>query len=80
MTGQGRRTSDESLRLLSSSLLQTATHPHGHHLGIPIVILHYEGMILANKKTHAKLMVPVDEGEKCVFSRNKEELKIPIML
>lgn len=40
-----RRASDMSLSLLSSSLLQTATNPHRHHLRIAIVKLYDEGMI-----------------------------------
>lgn len=39
------RTSDVSLSLLSSPLLQAATNPHGHHLCVTIVILYDEGMI-----------------------------------
>ena len=41
-----RRTSDASLSLLRSSLLQTATDPHRHDLCVSIIKLYDEGMIL----------------------------------
>ena len=44
-----RRTSDVSLSLLSSSLLQATANPHGHHLGVTVIKLYDEGMILKNK-------------------------------
>lgn len=31
---------------LSSPFLQTAANPHGHHLRVPVIVLHDEGMIL----------------------------------
>lgn len=43
-----RRTSDVSL--LSSSLLQATTNPHGHHLCVTVVKLYDEGMILKNRE------------------------------
>lgn len=46
-----RKTSDTSLSLLNSSLLQAATDPHRHHLCITVIILYDEGMILKSKKT-----------------------------
>lgn len=37
-----------SLRgLLGTTLLQHPAHPHGHHLRIPVVVLHDEGVALA---------------------------------
>lgn len=48
------RTPDVSLSLLRSPLLQTATDPHGHHLGIPVVVLDYKGMVLQKQKQAGK--------------------------
>lgn len=45
-----RRTSDASLSLLCSSLLQTATNPHRHNLRISIIKLYDERMILKIKE------------------------------
>lgn len=45
-----RRTSDVSLSLQGSSLLQTAANPHGHHLRVAVVELRDEGMVLRNEE------------------------------
>lgn len=42
-------------RSLSAPLLQTATHPHGHHLRVAVVVLHDEGMILKSQ-TNRKII------------------------
>lgn len=39
-----------TLDLLSPSLLQAATHPHGHHLGVAVVELDDEGVILEKRE------------------------------
>lgn len=40
---------------LNAPLLQTATHPHGHHLRVTVVVLHDEGMILKSQ-TNGKII------------------------
>lgn len=51
-----RRTSHVSLSLLSSSLLQTATDPHGHHLCVTVIILYDEGMVLKYKERETEVL------------------------
>lgn len=49
-TGKILKVLRRSEALLSSPLLQAATHPHGHHLCVAVVELHDEGMILERGK------------------------------
>lgn len=51
------QTSDVSLSLLSSPLLQAATNPHGHHLCITIIVLYDEGVILKKKTDHEMIYI-----------------------
>lgn len=72
-----RRTSDVSLSLLSSSLLQATTNPHGHHLGVTVVKLYDEGMILKNKGEDRMLYhFYLESHQKVIKVRHSQAFKI----
>lgn len=52
---------------LGAPLLQTATHPHGHHLRVTVVVLHHEGMVLKqpNKQRNNQYFIG---GFMCLFA------------